>query len=102
MAPNLGTRPRQSINVDCSFSGLTLELTDVLTPTIPKTVLEVLDLAGTLKGTFVFAGATSPRTITNAQLVAALGSETSFELRARLQRNGYRSLEFDTVKVTKI
>jgi hypothetical protein len=77
-------------------------VTDVLTPTIPKTVLEVLDLAGTLKGTFVFAGATSPRTITNAQLVAALGSETSFELRAWFQRNGYRSLEFDTVKVTKI
>ena len=44
---------------------------------------------------------TGPATITNAALVAALGSEISFILRAYSQRGGLDSLNFDTVTVTK-
>ena len=43
-----------------------------------------------------------PRTITNAQLVAALGSETDFKLRAYFVRSGYRSLNYDELTVRKI
>jgi len=55
-----------------------------------------------VKGTFEFSGASGPRTITNAQLVAALGSETDFKLRAWFVRSGYRSLWHDEVTVRKI
>jgi hypothetical protein len=65
-------------------------------------VLEVWTLGGVLKGTFEFSGSTSPQTITNAQLIAALGSETSFELLAYFQRGGHRSLDYDSITVTKV
>jgi len=48
------------------------------------------------------AGGAGPKTITNAQLVAALGSETDFKLRAYFVRSGYRSLNYDEVTVRKI
>jgi len=77
-------------------------VTKVLTPDIDQTVLEVLTTGGVLKGTFEFSGGTGPKTITNAQLVAALGSETDFKLRAYFVRSGYRSLNHDEVTVRKI
>jgi len=77
-------------------------VTSVLAPVIDKTVLEVLTTGDVLKGTFEFLGGTGPKTITNAQLVAALGGETDFKLRAWLVRSGYRSLNYDEVTVRKV
>ena len=77
-------------------------VTKVLSPDIDKTVLEVLTTGDVLKGTFEFSGGSGPRTITNAQLVAALGSETDFKLRAWFVRSGLRSLNYDEVTVRKI
>ena len=59
-------------------------------------------MADALAGTFEFSGLTGPKTITNAQLVAALGSETDFKLRAYFVRSGYRSLNYDEVTVRKV
>jgi hypothetical protein len=55
-----------------------------------------------LKGTFEFSGGNGPRTITNAQLIAALGGETDFKLRAWFVRSGLRSLNHDEVTVRKV
>ncbi|MCL4181222.1 MAG: hypothetical protein KJ072_26195 [Verrucomicrobia bacterium] len=74
----------------------------VLNSDIDQTVLEVLTTGDVLQGTFEFSGGTGPRTITNAQLVATLGSETDFKLRAWFVRSGYRSLSFDEVTVRKV
>jgi len=43
-----------------------------------------------------------PHTLTNAALVAVLGSETDFTVRAYLALGGYRSLDFDSISVTKV
>jgi hypothetical protein len=48
------------------------------------------------------AGASGPATIANADLIAALGSETDFSVRAYLSLGGYRSLDFDSITVTKV
>ena len=77
-------------------------MTEVLTPSIDKSVLEVLTTNNVLKETFEFSGGNGPRTITNAQLVAALGSETDFKLRAWFVRSGLRSLNYDEVTVRKV
>ena len=77
-------------------------VTKVLSPDIDTTVLEVLTIGDVLKGTFEFSGGGGPRTITNAQLVAALGSETDFKLRAWFVRSGLRSLSYDEVTVRKV
>jgi hypothetical protein len=77
-------------------------ITRVLSPQIDRTALEVLTTGGVLQGTFEFAGGNGPRTITNAQLVTALGSETDFKLRAWFVRSGLRSLNYDEVTVRKI
>jgi hypothetical protein len=77
-------------------------VTKVLSPDIDRTALEVLTTGDVLKGTFEFSGGSGPRTITNAQLVAALGAETDFKLRAWFVRSGYRSLNYDEVTVRKI
>ena len=77
-------------------------VTKVLTPDIDQTVLEVLTTGDVLKGTFEFSGGAGPKTITNAQFVSALGSETDFKLRAYFVRSGYRSLNYDEVTVRKI
>ncbi len=77
-------------------------VTKVLSPDIDKTALEVLTTANVLKGTFEYSGGAGPRTITNAQLVLALGSETDFKLRAYFVRSGYRSLNYDEVTVRKV
>jgi hypothetical protein len=77
-------------------------VTKVLSTDIDKTALEVLTTGDVLKGTFEFSGGTGPKTITNAQLVAALGSETDFKLRAYFVRSGYRSLNYDEVTVRKV
>jgi hypothetical protein len=74
-----------------------------LDPEITTTVLEVRGLDDSLKATLSFGGSASPRTITNAQLVAALGGEISFRLRAWFERkHAFRSLAYDTITVTKI
>jgi hypothetical protein len=39
--------------------------------------------------------------MTNAALVAALGAETDFTVRAYLALGGQRSLDYDSVTVTK-
>jgi hypothetical protein len=77
-------------------------VTKVLSPDIDKTALEVLTTRDALQGTFEFPGGNGPRTITNTQLVAALGSETDFKLRAYFVRSGYRSLNHDEVTVRKV
>jgi hypothetical protein len=77
-------------------------VTKVLSSDIDKTALEVLTTDGALQGTFEFPGGNGPRTITNAQLVGALGSETDFKLRAWFVRSGYQSLNYDEVTVRKI
>jgi hypothetical protein len=81
---------------------LTEVVTEVLTPSISKTVLEVLTTDNVLKGTFEFSGGNGPRTITNTQLVAVLGGETDFKLRAWFVRSGLRSLNYDEVTVRKV
>ncbi len=65
------------------------------------TVLQVLTTGGTLKGEIAFAGNAGPVTITNAQLVALLGAETDFKLRAHYSLAGLRSLNFDEITVRK-
>ncbi|MCL4179860.1 MAG: hypothetical protein KJ072_19205 [Verrucomicrobia bacterium] len=77
-------------------------VTKALSPDIDKTVLEILTTGDVLKSTFEFSGGTGPRTITNAQLAAALGGETDFKLRAWFVRSGLRSLSHDEVTVRKI
>jgi len=77
-------------------------VTQALSPDILMTVLEVRTLAGELKGTFQFGGTTSPQTITKAQLTAVLGTEFSFELRTYFQRDGHRSLDYDSITVAKV
>jgi len=65
------------------------------------TVLQVLTTGGTLKGEIAFVGNTGPITITNVQLVALLGAETDFKLRAYYSLAGLRSLNFDEITVLK-
>ena len=77
-------------------------VTKVLNDDIDRTALEVLTAGDVLKGTFEFSGGSGPRTITNALLVAALGGETDFKLRAWFVRSGYRNLNFDEVTVRKV
>ena len=63
-------------------------------------VLEVLDTAEVLKATFT-VDPTPPATITSAELIAALGAETDFILRAYAQFGGLNSLNHNQVKVWK-
>jgi len=74
-----------------------------MAPEITTTVLEIRVLDDTLKATLSFGGSASPQTITNAQIVAALGGEVSFRLRAYFERkHTFRSLAYDTITVTKV
>jgi len=73
-------------NLDCRADGL---------------VLQVLTTAGVLKGELAFAGNAGPVTITNAQLVSLLGSETDFKLRAFYSLAGLRSLNYDEITVRR-
>lgn len=65
------------------------------------TVLQVLTTDGALKGEIAFAVNVGSVTITNAQLVALLGTETDFKLRAYYSLAGLRSLNFDEITVRK-
>jgi len=65
------------------------------------TVLHVLTTGGTLKAEIAFSGNAGPVTVPNAQLVALLGSETDFTLRAFYSLAGLRSLNFDEITVRK-
>jgi len=65
------------------------------------TVLQILTTGGTLKGEIAFSGNAGPVTVPNAQLVALLGSETDFKLRACYSLAGLRSLNFDQITVRK-
>lgn len=73
-------------NLDCRADGV---------------VLQVLTTGGVLKGELAFAGNTGPVTIPNAQLVALLGTETDFKLRAFYSLAGLRSLNYDEITVRK-
>jgi hypothetical protein len=75
--------------------------TAVLVPAIERTVVELLTVGGVLRETFTYP-ATGPQTITNAQIVAALGAETDFVLRAWFEAAGRRSLESDQITVRKV
>ncbi|MGE3311233.1 MAG: hypothetical protein AB7O66_14790 [Limisphaerales bacterium] len=65
------------------------------------TLLQVLTTGGTLKSEIAFAGNTGPVTITNAQLIALLGTKTDFKWRAFYALAGLRSLSFDEITVIK-
>jgi hypothetical protein len=106
---NVGRREHfaagQDIVAACDLSACRTDqdpVTEALAPAIGRTVLEVLTTGDVLRGTFTFEGATAPRTITSAQLVAALGSETDFKLRAWFDRSGFRSLHYDELTVRKV
>jgi hypothetical protein len=62
----------------------------------------VLELwaGGVLKGT-LYVNRAGPYTLTNAALVAALGAETDFTVRAYLAFGRHRSLEYDSAAVWK-
>ena len=70
-------------------------------PDLPISFNQVLTTGGTLKGEVAFAGNTGPVTIPNAELVAPLGAETDFKLRAFYSWAGLRSLNFDEITVLK-
>jgi hypothetical protein len=64
---------------------------------------QIRGLDDTLKSTITLSGSTPPYTISNAQIVAALGGELSFRLRAYFRRKyGWPSLRYDTITVTKL
>jgi hypothetical protein len=75
--------------------------TETLAPAINRTVVELLTTGGVLRQTLYFAP-TGPQAITNAQIVAALGAETDFVLRAWSESAGRRSLESDQITVRKV
>jgi hypothetical protein len=100
--PTYGTGAGVSVNWDQSDPRRNTEgPTETLTPAISRTVVELLTVNGVLKETFSFP-ATGPQTITNAQIVAALGAETDFVLRAWFESAGRRSLESDQITVRKV
>lgn len=73
----------------------------------PDAVLEFWTTGGVLKQTVevVFdnsVAAASAYTLTNANLVSWIGSETSFDVRAYHRRNGFRSTRYASLRVTKI
>jgi hypothetical protein len=62
----------------------------------------VLELwAGAVLKATLTVGREGPYTLTNTALVAALGGETDFTVRAYLALGGYRSLDFDSVTICK-
>jgi hypothetical protein len=77
-------------------------VTNGLTPEIDQPRIEVRTMGGVLAGMFEFTRGTGPKTITNTLIVAALGSETDFKLRAYFLRSGHRSLNYDEVTVREI
>ncbi len=77
-----------------------VEPTVAVLSTADQCVLE-LWAGGVLKGT-LYADERPPYTIPNAVLIARLGAEITFTLRAYLSRAGYRSLDFDEITVSRI
>jgi hypothetical protein len=72
-----------------------------LAPDPDRTVIVIHDASGIYKGEVSTPSATGPLTITNADLVAILGAETDFLLRAYSERGGFRSLDYDQISVKK-
>jgi hypothetical protein len=100
--PTYATGAGVSVNWDRSDPRRNAEgPTETLTPAISRTVVEILTPGGVLKQTLYFAP-TGPQTITNTQIVAALGSEADFKLRAWFESAGRRSLESDQITVRKL
>jgi hypothetical protein len=100
--PTYGAGAGVSVNWDRSDPRRNTEgPTEPLTPAISRTVVELLTVGGVLKQTLYFAP-TGPQTITNTQIVAALGAETDFRLRAWFESAGRRSLESDQITVRKV
>ena len=75
--------------------------TQTLSPSAARTILVTTTTGGVELAQVEIDGATGPATITNATLIAALGAEITFKLRAYAERDGYRSLDFDTIAVCK-
>ncbi|MCZ7636587.1 MAG: hypothetical protein M5U12_11525 [Verrucomicrobia bacterium] len=62
----------------------------------------VLELwAGAVLMGTLYVNRAGPYTLTNAALVAALGAETDFTVRAYLALGGHRSLDYDSVTIWK-
>ena len=100
--PTYGSGERVTLHWDRSDPRRNAERpTESLTPAISRTVVELLTVGGVLKQTFTFAP-TWPQTITNTQIVAALGSETDFVLLAWFESTGRRSIESDQITVRKV
>ena len=72
-----------------------------LSPSAERTVLVITTTGGVELAEVEVNGATGPATISNATLIAALGAEVTFKLRAYAERGGFRSLDFDEVTVFK-
>ena len=73
-----------------------------LIPHASRTLIAVYGVTGTFKGEIAVYSATGPLTIANADLVAYLGGETDFSLRAYSERGGLRSLDYDEITVRKV
>ena len=76
--------------------------TQDLVPDPDRTVIAIHDAAGIYKGEVSAASATGPLTITNADLVIILGTESDFLLRGYSERGGFRSLDYDQISVKKV
>jgi hypothetical protein len=73
----------------------------------PDAVIEFWTTGGVLKKSVEVlfdnvVAAASSYTLTNANLVAAFGSEVTFDVRAYHRRNGFRSTRYVSLRVTKI
>jgi len=100
--PTYGAGAGVTVNWDQTDPRRTVQgPTAVLVPSIDRTVVELLTVGGVLKETFTFP-ATGAQTINNVQIVAALGAETDFVLRAWFESAGRRSLESDQITVRKV
>jgi hypothetical protein len=76
--------------------------TETLAPSAHHTLLVITTTGGVELAQIAVAGASGPATIANADLVAALGSQIIFSQRDYSQMNGFRSLGYDEITVSKV
>jgi hypothetical protein len=76
--------------------------TQDLEPEADRTLFAVHGDDGLFKGEIAVDGPTGPLTITNADLVALLGTEIGFTLRGYSERAGFRSLDYDEITISKV
>ena len=75
--------------------------TETLAPSTHHTLLVITTTGGVELAQITVTGASGPATIANADLVAALGSQITFSLRAYSQSSGFRSLDYGEITVRK-